>query len=97
MNSNIDILLNCIKEISCQVNGLSEDMVSEDILILGDASLFDSFSILLFLVEIENVLSKDILAGRSLIEWFSTLDFTTTRQMTLKQFSECLFNDFLKV
>ena len=97
MNSNVEILLNCIKEISCQVNGLSEDMVSEDILILGDTSLFDSFSILLFLVEIENVLSKDILAGRSLIEWFSTFDFTPTRQMTLKQFSECLFNDFLKV
>ena len=97
MNSNVEILLNCIKEISCQVNGLSEDMVSEDILILGDTSLFDSFSILLFLVEIENVLSKDILAGRSLIEWFSTLDFTPTRQMTLKQFSEYLFNDFLKV
>ena len=90
-------VVNAINNISMQVEGLSTTDIGSDLLILGEGSPFDSFAMLLLLVELEQSLDSELLAGRSLVEWISSFDFSNTRQMTLKQFSEYLFNDFLKV
>ena len=97
MKDYLKVVIQSVKSISLQIDGINEDEINSNLILLGNDSYFDSFSMLLLLVELEQNLDSEILAGHSLIEWLSTLDFTNSQQMTLKQFADCLFKDYLKV
>lgn len=96
MTEFVSLVIESINNISVQVEGLADVAVEPDMMILGEGSFFDSFAILLLLVELEQGINSDLLKGRSLVEWFSTLDFIDNRDMTLTQFTELLFNNYLK-
>ncbi len=89
-------VINAINNIAMQVEGLNGVEIGPDLRVLGEDSPFDSFAMLLLLVELEQNLDPDLLAGRSLVEWFSTLDFVNSTEMSLQQFVDLLFNDYLK-
>lgn len=89
-------IVNAINNISMQVEGLSALEINPSLLILGDQSSFDSLAILLLLVELEGSVDPNILAGRSLVEWFSSLDFSNSPEMNVQQFADLLFNEYLK-
>lgn len=88
-------VIDCINNIAMQVEGLAGVEVTPQLQLLGEGSVFDSFAMLLLLVELEQQLNSDLLAGRSLVEWFSTLDFVGGADMNLQQFTVLLFNDCL--
>lgn len=90
------LVIQSVNNIAVQVEGLADVTVEPEMMILGEGSFFDSFAMLLLLVELEQGISSDLLKGRSLVEWFSTLDFTDNRDMTLTQFTKLLFNNYLK-
>ncbi len=95
MSSFLQYALNAVNNISIQVEGLESNEVTPDLLILGNGSPFDSFALLLLLVELEQSVEANVLCNRSLVEWFSSFDFVENRSMTLKQFSEYL-RDYLQ-
>lgn len=95
MTDSVQQVINAINNIAVQVEGLNDVEIGPDLLVLGEGSPFDSFATLLLLVELEQNIDTELLAGRSLVEWFSALDFAGSRQLSLHQFADLLFNDFL--
>lgn len=95
MNNNINTVVSAVKNIALQVNGLSGVEIDSQLKLLGEGSLFDSFAMLLLLVELEQSLDAELLAGRSLVEWFATLDFIGASEINLQQFTDLLFNNYL--
>ncbi len=95
MNCFESTVIECIKNISVQIEGLSPDSVDVDFQIYGKNSLLDSFSILLLLVELEQTIDPELLRSRSLIEWFSSLDLTSGLELNLRKFTTLLFFDYL--
>lgn len=88
-------VINAINNVAMQVEGLAGVEIDTQLTLLGEGSPFDSFAMLLLLVELEQTLDAQLLAGRSLVEWFSTLDFVGGADINLQQFTELLFNDYL--
>lgn len=91
----LQLVINAIKNVAIQVEDLARVEIGPQLKLLGDDSPFDSLAILLLLVELEQSLDKELLAGRSLLEWFSTLDFVGGTDMNLQQFTHTLFDDYL--
>jgi hypothetical protein len=96
MTDYVGLVIDSIKNISVQVDGLTDHDINRQMMVLGEGSLFDSFSILLLLVDLEETISEEVLQGHSLVEWFSTLEFNDDGKMTLEQFTTQLFTDYLK-
>lgn len=90
-------VINAINNISMQVEGLAGMEIDSQLTLLGPGSPFDSFAMLLLLVELEQNIDAELLAGRSLVEWFSTLDFVNSAEMNLQQFTDLLFSGYLGV
>ncbi|MGP9468260.1 hypothetical protein ACT3RU_14780 [Halomonas sp. TP35] len=80
--------------IAMQVEGLESNMITPQLKLLGSESVFDSFAILLLLVELEQSLGTDVLGGHSLVEWFSALDLESVSDMDLRKFSDLLIESY---
>jgi hypothetical protein len=78
-----------------QIEGLNDLEIDPSLMVFGDQSPFDSFAMLLLLVELEGRVEPHLLAGRSLVEWFSSLDLSNSPEMNVQQFADLLFNDYL--
>lgn len=92
-----NLVAKSIKNISLQIEGLTHDKINQDMIIVGEGSSFDSLGILILLVDLEENISHKILQGRSLVDWFSQMEFTDDVKINLEQFTSRLFVDYLKV
>ena len=79
-----------------QVENLTEDSINQDMMIVGPGSFFDSLSILLLLIDLEENISNEILQDRSLVDWFGKLEFMDDTKINLEQFTTQLFFDYLQ-
>lgn len=89
-------VIDAVKNISMQVDGLQEVQINSELMLLGEQSPFDSFSILLLLVELEPALEKNSIENCSLVDWFSNLDFSDNSEVNLHQFASLLLNDYFR-
>ena len=96
-NKDLEFVISCISEVSWQIEGLDANSATSDLLIWGTGSVFDSFSTLVLLVEMEQRIDPDLLAGRSLVEWHSSLYLEADTQLNIEKFTTLLFDDFLRV
>lgn len=90
MFDKIDKVLDAVRRISDQVEGLEPDDICPEMAIFGDGSFFDSFAILLLLIELEQSIAAENLVAPSLVEWFSALDAGENAEMNLKEFSQMI-------
>lgn len=94
MDNKLDIVLESLRNICDQIPGLNRDEIHPDLILNGENSLFDSFSILLFLVEIENSVGHEMTKPESLIEWYSNLNMEEENVLSLREFSQLLSDNF---
>jgi|TARA_A100001518_G_C1226862_1_gene77647 hypothetical protein len=93
-NQAVQQVMKAISNISMQVEGLENDMIKPQLKLLGSESVFDSFAILLLLIELDQNLGSDVLDGHSLVEWFSALDLESVSDMDLKEFAGLLVESY---
>jgi len=94
MSNMQNSLIEATKSIASQVTGLDAEGINPEMQLFGEGSVFDSFAILLLLVELEQIADEDLLNGRSVVEWFQNFDFDGVGNMTLRKFASLLVDQF---
>lgn len=95
MTDTIQTVIDAIAKIAIQTEGLAQEEISASTQITGSGSRFDSFSILLLSVELEQSLPADALAGRSIFEWFTALPYSDGDTIDVARFAKFL-EEFLR-
>lgn len=96
MENKLFLVLKSLENISEQIPELSKSNINGSLLLNGENSLFDSFSILLLLVEIENVIGIEISKHESIVEWYLNLNLTEKDKLSLEDFTKLLSKEFFE-
>lgn len=96
MNDKLTLVLRSLENIHEQVPDLDRDRINGSLLLNGEGSLFDSFSILLLLVEIESAIGTNVSKHGSIVEWYLQLNLADTDSLSIEAFAGLLSEKFFE-